>query len=74
MQEDRLGPARKTGHAREIVARDKQSFLQKPFDLTQLSQTIAAVLATHWVTISNFILLQVESQRFEFNRAREATG
>jgi len=35
----------KDGQASEIVARDKQSFIQKPFDLGQLSQTVAAILA-----------------------------
>jgi DNA-binding NtrC family response regulator len=33
------------GQAGEIVARDKQSFIQKPFDLSQLSQKIASMLS-----------------------------
>jgi len=32
------------GQAGEIVARDRQDFIQKPFDLTQLSQKIAMIL------------------------------
>jgi two-component system, cell cycle sensor histidine kinase and response regulator CckA len=35
----------KEGQTSEILARDKQSFIKKPFDLGQLSQAIAAVLA-----------------------------
>jgi two-component system, cell cycle sensor histidine kinase and response regulator CckA len=33
------------GQASSIVARDKQDFIQKPFDLAQLSRKIAKVLA-----------------------------
>jgi two-component system cell cycle sensor histidine kinase/response regulator CckA len=33
------------GQAGEIVARDRQGFIQKPFDLAQLSQKIAAILS-----------------------------
>jgi two-component system cell cycle sensor histidine kinase/response regulator CckA len=35
----------KDGQASEVVARDKQSFIQKPFDLAQLSQAVATLLA-----------------------------
>jgi|GEM_PF-3391148 len=35
----------KKGQASEIVARDKQAFIQKPFDLTQLSHKLAAILS-----------------------------
>jgi two-component system cell cycle sensor histidine kinase/response regulator CckA len=33
------------GQAGEIVARDRQGFIQKPFDLAQLSQKVAAILS-----------------------------
>jgi two-component system cell cycle sensor histidine kinase/response regulator CckA len=33
------------GQSGEIVARDKQSFIQKPFDLSQLSRKIASMLS-----------------------------
>jgi two-component system cell cycle sensor histidine kinase/response regulator CckA len=35
----------KEGQAGEIIARDRQDFIQKPFDLAQLSRKIARILA-----------------------------
>jgi DNA-binding NtrC family response regulator len=35
----------KRGQADKIVAQDRQAFIQKPFDLAQLSQKIADILA-----------------------------
>ena len=34
------------GQASEIIARDKQDFIQKPFDLAHLSQKVTNILVT----------------------------